>query len=76
MTVGEVINRVQSLYSRGVQSDDTRLEDRHIYSKLITARSKVLSQKANKKQMLSQWNYQTIPCIQMVEASKHECEHF
>ena len=65
MKVKEIIQRVQSLYSKGVQSDDTRLSDRHIYNKLLTTRSLLLSQKSNKKQNLSDWNFQTIPYVEL-----------
>lgn len=73
ITVGEVIQRVQSLYSKGVQSKDTRLTARHIYSCLCTARSLLLQQKSNKNQPISYWNYQTLPCIGLMEAPLHEC---
>lgn len=73
MTIGELIQRVQSLYSKGVQSDDSRLSSRHIYNKLLTVRSRLLSQQAKKKQKISQWNYQTIPCLKLIEAPINEC---
>lgn len=72
-TVGEVIQRVQSPYSKGVQSKDTRLTSRHIYSCLCSARSTLLQQKANKNQPISHWNYQTIPCVGLIKAPLHEC---
>jgi len=74
MTIREVIQRVQNLYSKGTPSDDTRLSDRHIYNKLITVRSKLLSQEINRKKIISPWSYQTIPCIELIEVSTHECE--
>lgn len=73
MIIGELIQRVQSLYSKGVQSDDSRLTSRHIYNKLLTVRSKLISQQAKKKQKVSQWNYQTITCAKLIEAPVHEC---
>lgn len=73
MTNGEVIQRIQSLYSKGVQSDDSRLRPRHIYSKIITVRALLLHRQASKKQKISQWNYQTLPCVELIEASPHEC---
>ena len=33
---------VQSMYSHGVQSDDSRLSGRHIYSKLVSARARLI----------------------------------
>ena len=73
MTIGEVIQRVQSLYSKGAQSDDSRLTSRHIYNKALTIRSRLISQQAKKKQKVSQWNYQTITCAELIEAEAHEC---
>ena len=73
MTVQEVAQRIQSLYSKGVQSDDSRLSTRHIYNKMLTVRSKLIAQKANKNQKLSQWNYQTLPCVKLVDALPYEC---
>lgn len=69
----ELIQRVQSLYSKGVPSDDSSLSDRHIYSVLLTMRSTLLSQAAGKKQKISQWSYQTINCAELIEAPVHEC---
>tara|TARA_R110000803_G_scaffold45536_1_gene95917 strand:+ start:15 stop:749 length:735 start_codon:yes stop_codon:yes gene_type:complete len=73
MKIKEIIQRVQSLYSKGVQSDDTRLSSRHIYSKVLTTRAKLLSQKLNKRQPISQWVYQTLDCVELVEALPYEC---
>ena len=42
MIIGDIIQRIQSLYSKGVQSDDTRLKSRHIYNVLITNRNNKL----------------------------------
>jgi hypothetical protein len=72
-TIGEAIQRVQSLYSKGVQSKDSRLTDRHIYSCLCTSRSTILQQKSNKDQFISTWNYQTLPCVPLELAPLHEC---
>lgn len=73
MKVSEAIQRVQSLYSRGVQSDDSRLMSRHIWNKLLGARATLLIQKSNKRQPFSQWIYQTIPCIELIPAAPYEC---
>lgn len=73
MKVGEIIQRIQSLYSKGVQSDSSRLTNRHIYNKFLTIRTKLLSEKAKKKQKISDWNYQAIPCIELIEVEEHEC---
>ena len=72
MKVGEIIQRIQSAYSKGMPSDDSRLSNRHIYSKLRSVRITVLSQTASKKQAISQWCYQPI-IVSMSAAPTHEC---
>lgn len=72
-TIGELIQRVQSGYSEGVQSDDSRLTNRHIYNKLLTSRSRLLSDISKKRQKINQWNYQTLPCVELIQAPLHEC---
>lgn len=73
MKIGEIVQRIQSLYSKGVESDDARLMQRHIYNKLLTTRARLISEQAKKKQRISQWNYQVIPCIELVKVSAQEC---
>lgn len=73
MLIKEIIQRIQSLYSKGVQSDDSRLTDRHIYNKMVTVRAKLISQEAKKRQKVNQWSYQTINCIELIKAPVHEC---
>lgn len=73
VTVGEGIQRIQSLYSRGVQSISSRLTARHIYSALTSARSTILRQQFNKNQFISSWSYQTLPCVELIKAPISEC---
>lgn len=73
MLIEEVIQTVQSLYSKGVQSKDTRLSSRHIYSELLTARSTVLKQQVNKRQKINDACYQPLSCIELEKALPHEC---
>jgi hypothetical protein len=73
MLVSEAIQAVQSLYSRGVQSQDSRLMPKHIWNKLLRARSSILIQMLNKKQFLSQFIYQTIPCVELIQSNAYEC---
>lgn len=73
MKIKEYIQRIQSLYSKGVESDDSRLTDRHIFNKMNTVRSKLINQKIKKNQKVSQWNYQILPCVELIEAPIHEC---
>lgn len=69
----EVIERVQALYSKGISSDDSRLSNRHIYNKLLTVRARLLVQQAKQKQKISNWNYQTLKCVELIDAPVHEC---
>jgi hypothetical protein len=73
MKIGEIIQRFQSLHSKGLNKIKTRLTDRHIYNAMITCRSRLLTQKANKKQYISDWNYITLPCVEMITVEKHDC---
>jgi len=73
MTNGEIIQRVQSMYSKGVESDDSRLRPRHIYNKLLTVAAKLYQQQKNKKQLINQWSYQLLPCVEVKEVPIHEC---
>jgi hypothetical protein len=73
MLLEEIIQRIQSLYSKGLQSKDTRLTPRHIYSAINTARSILLKQQYNKRQKVSQWSYQTLPCVELIKAPVYEC---
>jgi len=76
MKVEELIQRVQSLYSKGAQSRSTRLMSRHIYNKLLSVRSLLVFQKRNKKQLLSKWNYSVIPCVELELVDPSECDCF
>ena len=73
MIIKEVIQRVQSLYSKGVESDDTRLSSRHIYNKLLTVRAKLFQEKINKKQFISPYSYSEFNCIELIKVPVHEC---
>ena len=73
MLLKDIIARVQSLYSRGVETDDSALTSRHIYNKLLSVRSLLISQKINKKQKISDWVYQILPCVQMIEVDESMC---
>lgn len=73
MKIKEVIERVQSLYSKGTASDDTRLSSRHIYSKLVTARSFLLKRELDRRKLLSSRSIEHIECIPLEVASKYQC---
>ncbi len=73
MEIIKVIQRVQSAYSKGVQSDDSRLTNRHIYNALVTNRQRLIVQQARKRQKLSDWNFIVLPCVELIEVPAHEC---
>lgn len=73
MIIRTAIQRVQSLYSKGVQSRSSRLSNRNIYYKLISVRSKVVTNEEKKKQKISSWTYQTLSCIELIEVPTNEC---
>lgn len=63
ITVGDAINGVQQIYSKGAKSTASRLSSRYIYSLLLKNRATIVKQQINKKQSISQWTYQSINCI-------------
>lgn len=71
-TIGELVLRVQNLYSRGAASDDSRLSNRLIYSKMKSARAFILDQ--HKRQMNVKNLYEYLDCVSLIEVSKYECE--
>lgn len=73
MELKKYFDRIQTLYSRGVKSDDSRLSKRHIYNKILTVRARLISQQYRKKQTVAQSNYQTLPCIKLVPVPAHQC---
>ena len=71
--IGEVIERVQSLYSSGISSDDIRISPQLIYSKMLSVRSKLISQSLNKKQGASSWVSLTIDCVELEKVPIVSC---
>jgi len=72
-TVGNIIQRVQSLYSKGAQSNSSRLMSRHIYDKMSTVRALLFYNKINKRQFMSKWNYDILPCVELITVSENDC---
>ena len=68
MKLGDLIQRVQSMYSHGVQSDDSRLSGRHIYSKLVSARARLIEKELKSGRGFTAWSMQLLPCVELVEA--------
>lgn len=65
MKLGELIQRVQSLYSKGVESYDARLTPVHIYSKIKSARAAYLQTQQNSIRQFEQ-----ATCVRLQTASQ------
>lgn len=70
--IGELISEVQSHYSKGVKSTDSRLSNRMVYAKMKTLRAKLIVEKFNKKEILSDNFYQLLSGVEMVESSESQ----
>ena len=73
MTTGELIDRVQSLYSKGTKSDDSRLSSRFIYSKLLSVRAILIKQLRSKNNRLNSDNYTILNCIKLIKVDAINC---
>lgn len=74
MLSGNLIQRVQSRVSGGVESQSSRLRSRHIWAALVGAYGFVLSEEIRKKrQTLGEVFYMLLPCVEMIKAPAHEC---
>lgn len=73
MLIREIVARIKSLYNRGAASDDTRLSNRHIYSKIRSVRSLLIKREQDKKRKTSPWNIQVIHCLKLELADPSEC---
>jgi len=70
---GEVIQRVLSLFNKGVHTNQNRWTKKYIYNKLVTIRGVLLQQQAYKKYRLPLESYQLLECIEMEKAPLSEC---
>lgn len=73
MKTAEIIGLVAVAYNKGVKSDDTRLEDQLVYTKLLTIRQRLITQQIKKHQKVSDWNYVILPCVEVIEVPSHDC---
>lgn len=73
LKLGAAIDRVQSVYSRGVKATDSRVTSRHIYSALTSARGTLIQQQYDNNQKPGEWVYQVLPCVELIKAQIHEC---
>jgi hypothetical protein len=73
MVTEKIIQAISSIYDKGIASDDSRLSQRQIFNRMVPTRGRLLVQQANKRQKISQWSYQTLPCVEMIKAQPYEC---
>lgn len=73
MLTGEIIDRVQSLYSKGAASDDSRLATMLIYNKLISVRARVFTQEFRKNRTFSDWDLQPLECVALTRQNSITC---
>lgn len=69
----EAIFEFKSLTEREQITQSSGWSNRYIFSKLLTYRSRLISQKFAKKETLNYSLYQTTPCIKLVSVPKSEC---
>lgn len=73
MKIRNAIDTILSFHSGGIQSDDRRLHPRLIYNTLLGIRSTLITNKINKKQFISDWTYQILPCIELISVDLSLC---
>lgn len=71
----QVFQRVQSAYSKGIQSASSRLSNRHIYAVLASNRATFLANEHKKGQRISEWAYQLLPCVEFEEIQLSHCNN-
>lgn len=72
-SIGELIDRIDTPYNKGVASDDTRLHDRYIYSIMKTSRTTLITNQLKKRQKISDWNYTILPCVSLIKVDAGSC---
>lgn len=73
MKLDEAIARLRVALARGIPSDDDRYSDRYIYSEFKTTRALAIYQKLNKYHSVSQYNYNTIDCLELELGQYSDC---
>lgn len=74
MLIKEIISNIRGILSRGPVSDDTKISERQVYFILKYLRAKLIKQKADKYNYISDFNYQYIDCLPLELAPDGECE--
>ncbi len=72
--VGEYIGHIEAILSQGPKNDEYRFSDKHIYNILLYLRAVLIKNKANKMQVISEFNYQTVSCLSLELANLNDCD--
>ncbi len=72
-SVENVLAQIQTEYSKGINSDSSQLSYRYAYSKALTIRAKLISQKAKNKQRISDNCYISLHCVKMIKVEASTC---
>lgn len=73
MTIRNILDTILSYQSGGIQSDDRRLHPKLVYNTLLGIRSTLIVNKINKKQFISDWTYQILPCVEFISVDTSLC---
>lgn len=74
ITNREVVNAFRNLVADRIRiSDDSGISTRLSLYNILRQRAFILSEKMRARRILSKFNYQTIPCIELCEIQEHEC---
>lgn len=74
MLIKEIIANIRGILSHGPASDDSKISERQVYFILKYLRAKLIKQKADKYNFISDFNYQYIECLPLELAPDGECE--
>lgn len=74
MLVKELVAHITGILSHGPKASDSKISERQVYFILKFLRAKLIKQKADKYNYISDFNYQSLECLPLVLAPDGECE--
>lgn len=76
MRIGEIIQRIEAALTKSVKKSDfmSYIPRPWIYNIIVSARSRLIGQKINKKQFIPSFNKQTLTCIPLVKVNDNDCD--
>jgi len=76
MKLNEIIYYIQNVLNKGPRSDDSLYSDRQVYFILKSIRAKLIKQKYDKYNRISEANYQLIDCMELTKQELYDCPCF